>query len=1596
MIEQVIGIAANGEADGDLARFARVLFSAAGADDLGGFSPEALAGQVADAFEFTRDMPETGGKVRVRNVSLEQEGDQPAKQFTLVEILNRDMPFLVDSVMAEIQSRDLEIALVTHPILVSTRDGEGRLLALSPVDGAPEGGTRESYIRIHLAPISDAECAPLEAELDAILASVRVVVADWKPMLQRLDEAIGAYTSRPPDVHDPDEAIGFLRWLNEGHFTFLGMRDYDFEGDVETGTLTPRFEGGLGLLRDPDVRVLRRGRELVHMTPEVRRFLLQPQALIVTKANVVAKVHRRAHMDYVGVKSYGSDGRLTGELRIVGLFTSGAYTRAPRNVPLLRRKVEHVLQSFGHPPDSHDGKALVNVIETFPRDELFQISMSDLRTWAAGILELELRPRTRVFPRIDEFDRFVSVLVFVPRDRYTTASRQQIGHYLATVYNGTVSAFFPSFSAGPLVRVQFIIGRYEGVTPKIDAAELDRAVSAIVRSWEDKLGDAIGARFSGESRRNLVARYRQAFSASYRDSFTPDRALEDIGRIERLSSQTPVAIDFHRDEDAPDFSVRVAIYSLETSLPLSRRVPIFENLGFSVIDERSFKLKPVFDGLQRTVRLHDMVLETSARDGLDMAEHEQRLEACFLAVCAGRAVDDHFNRLVRAVGITWREATLVRAFASYMRQIRVPFGPRYISDTLLHHSAIAGDLLELFRVRFDPGAGLDAAGREAREAEIVSGIEQALTEVQSLDEDRILRQFTNLVRATRRTNFYLRGDDDEGAETITFKLDSKHVENAPEPRPFAEIFVFSPRVEGVHLRGGPIARGGLRWSDRAQDFRTEVLGLAKAQQVKNAVIVPAGAKGGFVPKQLPRDGTREEFIAEGVASYQQFVSSLIELTDNIEGDAVVPPAGIIRLDGDDPYLVVAADKGTAAFSDYANEISVGKNFWLGDAFASGGSAGYDHKKIAITARGGWEAVKRHFREMGIDIQKTPFTVIGIGDMSGDVFGNGMLLSHQIRLQVAFDHRDIFIDPVPDTEASWNERKRMFGIGRSSWQDYDTGLISQGGGVFSRSLKSIELSDEMRALSGLDVDHVTPAELIRAFLSAPFDLLWFGGIGTYVKASGESDEAVGDRANDALRVTAADLRVKVIGEGANLGLTQRGRIEFAQRGGRLNTDAIDNSAGVNSSDLEVNIKIALRSAVTSGSITMEERNTVLAGMTDDVAASCLRNNYLQTLALSLGERRGIGDLGFQQRLMRSLEAQGHLDRPLEDLPSDSEIEERTRTAQPLTRPELAVLLSYAKIALFETLIESSVPDDPYLESVLFGYFPPGMRERFADGIKGHRLRREIIATVLTNDVINRGGSTMVVRLAEESGHSEADILYAFAAVRETFGLRDLWRRIDALDGLVGGAIQLDLYIEVQQLLRGQTSWFLRHCDFSAGLGSVIEQFDGGIRAYIDALDGAQTERQRTFVIARSQKYVKAGVPEDLALEIARLEFASDAPNAVLVAQQTGRAIGDVVQPFSQLDDFFRIGELRAAAESMAVTDYFDRLAINSTLGILADAHRQLAVDVLDGPGNFAAWQEAGAKTIARTKSNLGEILDGGELTLARLAVAASQARDLISS
>jgi len=1568
------------------ADFATRLFGRAAPDDVLAYEAAELAEIAAGTWRFLGEREPRTAKIRVATAPA--SAGRRLKNISIVEIVNDDMPFLVDSVMAELVERGLESLLVAHPRFTVARDPDGKLRP--PLDTAP-AAIRESLIHVHVDRIDDVEVkSALVAALSRVLADVRSAVEDWRAMLARVTAITDDGRSNPPAllVEEVAESVQFLDWLMDDNFTFLGVRDYTFERS--SNTLVPIADSSLGVLRRregdgrPGTRVLR------PLTPRALAALDEPNMLVITKTSSRSRVHRHVVPDNVFVKRYDRDGNLIGGTQIIGLFTSTAYVRSIRSIPYVRRKVANVIVRAGFEASSHSGKAITNILETYPRDELFQIAEDLLLRFALAIVELSERPRVRVLPRRDTFERFVSVLVYVPRDRYGSAARAAIGKLLAAAYHGRIAAFTPFFPEGPVARVHFIVAREDGELAHPDRAELEAAITRLVKTWQDGLLEALSVAHDPAKVRALFAVYGEAFSEAYREAFTPDVAVKDIAAIEVLSPAAPIGVDFEPRDGEDGTAAHLKIWSHGRPIPLSERVPMLEHMGFTVMDETTYH---VAAGGGTHVWLHDMQLDRIGGGAVDIAAAKPRLDACFAAVMRGEAESDGYNALVLAAGLNWREAALMRTLSRYLRQLNLPYSQGYMWATHVKHAGIAERIVALFATRFDPHIAVSPAAREERQAAIAAEIEAGLSKVESLDEDRIIRHFVNVVQAALRTNFY-QNDSGQPKRTIAVKFDSRAITAMPLPRPRYEMFLCSPRLEAVHLRFGPVARGGIRWSDRPQDFRTEVLGLVKAQQVKNAVIVPVGAKGGFVPKRLPV-GNREAIQAEGVATYRLFMSTMLDLTDNLDLTGVIPLKDVVRHDGDDPYLVVAADKGTATFSDIANEVARQHGFWLDDAFASGGSHGYDHKRMGITARGAWESVKRHFREMDIDIANTPFSVVGVGDMSGDVFGNGMLRERTIRLIAAFDHRDIFIDPDPDPAKSFAERARLFALPRSSWQDFDRSIISPGGGVYSRALKEIDLSPQAQAALGIAIPKATPQEVMNAILKAPVDLLWFGGIGTYVRAVSESDAEVGDRANDAIRAAGAELRCKVIGEGANLGVTQRGRVEAALRGIRLNTDAIDNSAGVNTSDVEVNLKIALSIPLRDGRLTPDERDAMLAGVTEEVAALVLRNNYQQTLALSLAEQRGLEDLGFQQRLMQTLEHRQLLDRAVEFLPTDMEIVERRRRAQPLTRPELAVLLAYAKLVLHGELVTSGVPDDPYLARELSRYFPQTISSRFPDAVAQHRLHRDIISTQLANSMINRGGPALVVRIADQTGASVDRIAAAFAAVRDSFALTALNTAIEELDGKVAGAVQLGLFAAVQNLLLDRIVWFLRNVDLSQGLAGIVDHYRSGIAAVMAGLDEFLPPDAARVRATAAQQMISDGVPEPLARQLASLPVLTSAPDIVLVADRTGRPVARVTAIYFAAVAYFQLDRISGAAADIKLVDYFDRLAFERAVDAIGEAIRRIVAEMTQGGGSgnesVAAWV-ARREGVERVRHAVHEIAASG-LTLSKLTVAASMLGDL---
>ncbi|HEY5046832.1 MAG TPA: NAD-glutamate dehydrogenase [Rhizomicrobium sp.] len=1592
-----------GAAEPELQTFFDSFFNGASPEDVTRYAPESLAALVSLVYAHTASRK--AGESVVALFNFRAQGPISAHNETVLFAINDDMPFLFDSLLGETNAQGARVHALFHPIMATRRDGNG-------VRSNQGVATRESVIVLALDPaMDDASRHRLIKGAREVFAQVRLAVRDWRKMLAQLKDTIANLKAYPPplSVEELDESIALLEWLGDDHFTFLGCRDYAFV-EREGGRLDPLNATGLGVLSDAEARVISRSDDREGSSPDLREYLSQPEPLIITKSNERSLVHRRVHMDYIGVKMFNSQHKLKGERRFVGLFTSSAYSRRPGDIPLLRLKVERVRERGGLAPDSHDGKALSHILDSYPRDELFQITEDELFSTAIGILRLGERPRVRVFPRFDRFDRFVSVLVYVPRDRYDTRARDKIHAILAGAFNGRMIAATPSLDESTLVRVHYIVGRSEGVRPAVDIGVLENDIREAIRTWEDAFFDAL-VRQHGETEGARLFRCNTgAFPVRYRDVFSPDEAVRDLDAFEKIARTNPATLAgplsaikarVYRSQLDERAALRLKIYVLGSVLPLSASLPVFENLGFKVIAEDSY---PVTLGLdidcQVEAAVLDFQMERADGGAVAIDEIKSRLEDAFHAVVSGTAENDAFNMLILNAGLSWREVAILRTIAKYLRQTGIAFSQVYMEQALARNPDIAALVVELFFALADPAE----TDRESRVETARARIEAALNDVPSLDDDRIIRRLRNVVDCTLRTNFFQRRADGSLPPYLAIKLDSPKLEDLPAPRPLFEIFVYSPQVEGVHLRFGRVARGGIRWSDRREDFRTEVLGLVKAQQVKNAVIVPVGAKGGFYPKQLPPNATREEVQAAGIEAYKTFIHALLDLTDNIRPDGTLaPPERVVRRDGDDPYLVVAADKGTATFSDIANDIAESRGFWLGDAFASGGSHGYDHKKMGITAKGAWVAVMRHFRELGRDIQNDDFTCIGVGDMSGDVFGNGMLLSQHTKLIAAFDHRHLFVDPHPHPLESWNERARLFALPRSSWAEYDRARISEGGGVFDRASKEIALSPQMKSLTGLSAPRVSPAELIKALLKAEVDLLWFGGIGTFVKACEQSNLEVGDRANDAVRVDGREVNAKVIGEGANLGLTQLGRVEYALNGGRLNTDAIDNSAGVDTSDHEVNLKILLSGPLRREELSSNARDVLLNEMTNDVSAHVLCDNYEQTLALSVALARSTADFDSHGRFIRDLERRGKLDRTVEFLPGDEALRKRAVAGRGLTRPELAVLLAYSKIDLDEELKGSDLPDHPFFFSELASYFPTAAATQFPDEIKHHRLRREIISTVLSNRIVNLAGLSFVHRTKEISSAPAPRVARAFVLAEGAFGLSALKARIDALDGKIAAAVQTTMYVDIVDLLRRLGLWFLVNVPANANLCDTIARYRAGVESLRGTFSTLVSAYEARDTDARIQELRKAGAPLDVAEDVAVLPLLGGAPEIVLLAHARTLPVDLVAGAYFAVGAEVGLDRLRGLAVHIAGGEHWDRLAIRRIIDDLFAGQRALASDALsftkahgsrtDGAEAVKLWAAARTDALARTKNFLAELERTGDLSIAKLTLANSQIHEL---
>ncbi len=1586
-------------------------------DDLADRTPADVLGALRSSVALAETRPQGTAKIRVWTPTRERSGWTTGETtHTVVEVVTDDMPFLVDSVTAELTRLDHGIHVVFHPVFAVERDLVGRLrsvLDADPPQQAAAGALTESWMHIEIdrQPDDPARLRAIEANLRRVLSDVREAVEDWPKMraaaLSLADglDAEQGEAARRAGVPYEELTAGqeLLRWLADDHFTFLGYREYTLVQVEGEDSLSPVTGTGLGVLRAD--RPHGAQGSFAKLPPEVRAKAREPRLLVLTKANSRATVHRPGYLDYIGVKRFDAEGRVVGERRILGLFSAAAYSESVQRVPVIRQKVRQVLDIHGFAPTSHSGKDLLQILESYPRDDLFQIPVEELADITGSVLHLQERRRLRLFLRKDAYGRYFSALVYLPRDLYTTDARLKLQSILLHELDGVVIDYTVRSTESVLTRLHFVVRVAPGTRlPKVDTERIERLLAAALRTWDDDFAQQLGEAVGHERAAQLLRDYAKAFPEGYKADFPPQNAVKDVCRIEAIHADdtTDSSLAVYRRPDAAPEQYSLKIFRVGRMIPLGEVLPILQRFGVEVLDEHPYELNRESG---EAAWIYDFGLRVADPEQLRDQAARDRFTAAFAAAWSGQIENDGFNALVVSAGLTWRQVTVLRAYAKYLRQGGTPFSQGYFERVLRRNTTLARLLVKLFEASFDPARA--SAGRE-----LIDGLheesEGALDAVASLDEDRILRALRAVIQATLRTNYFQKGADGRPKPYLSFKINAAAVPDLPAPRPKYEIWVYSARVEGVHLRFGAVARGGLRWSDRREDFRTEILGLVKAQMVKNAVIVPVGAKGGFVVKRPVDPADRDAFLAEGVECYKTFIRGLLDITDNLVAGKVVPPRDVVRFDGDDTYLVVAADKGTATFSDIANGVAAEYDFWLGDAFASGGSVGYDHKAMGITARGAWESVKRHFRELDVDTQTQDFTAIGIGDMSGDVFGNGMLLSKHIRLVAAFDHRHIFVDPDPDPATSYAERRRLFELPRSSWNDYDKNLISFGGGVFPRTAKSIPLTPQLRAALGIDesVLRMTPAELMRAILLAPVDLFWNGGIGTYVKAAAESNADVGDKANDAIRVNGADLRARVVGEGGNLGFTQLGRIEFALlgaggAGGRVCTDAIDNSAGVDTSDHEVNIKILLDQAVAAGELGRHERGGLLAEMTDEVGRLVLADNYGQNVALASAVTQAPSMLNVHARYLRKLVADGHLNRELEFLPGERVLNERRQAGLGLTQPELCVLLAYTKITLEDELLDSPLPDDPFLKAELYHYFPSALRERFRERIETHPLRREIVTTQVVNSLVNNAGTSFVFRMREETGASAEEIARAHIVARAVFDMSSFWSAVDALDNRVPARVQTRMRLAARRLAERGARWFLLNRRAPLDVAAQVEAFRSGVAEVVAQLPKLLKGADYDQLAAAKQELLDLGVPEDPAARTAAVSAAYSALDIVEVAWDSGRAPVEVAECYFDVVDRLRIATLGERINALPRTDRWQAMARAAVREELYAVQAQITFEVLaaapgetDPDARFTTWVAKNRTAVDRARAVLDEIRTADTFDLATLSVALRVLRTML--
>ncbi|MCE3232026.1 MAG: NAD-glutamate dehydrogenase [Rickettsiaceae bacterium] len=1572
-------------------------------EDLEGHNIEQLAASVTTAFKFFKVRPRGTGKIRIYNPTLKEHGWENGQ--TVIDIINDDVPFLVDSVIEELTRHDIKIHTLAHPVIEVIRDKAGNLQSLHPLKGDSSGKDAESVMQLLISKIhNEKQLARLEAAINRVLDAVKVSVADWAAVLKKIHYVITELSASAKcfsiscSVKEKEilsenalEIKEFLEWLRNGNFVFLGYVEYS--GNAAKSE-TPQVVKGseLGILKLGDSEIVPSG--WIQESSD-NPLLEKDQTLLgITKANKKSLVHRPVQMDYIGVKRINEKGEVIGEHSFIGLFTSSVYYQSAKEIPIIRKKIEAIHKKSGFSKAGHSGKALVAILEDFPRDELLQSTEAELFDAAMAITLLAIQPKVRLFMRKDEFERFISCIIFLPRERMSTELRNKMEKILTESLNGVVVNHYTQITESHLARLQIIIKTEPGQVPKYSEQKIEELLAKVTRKWSDDLQEELSNRFGEETGEKLFNSYKDAFTVSYQNRFSTEDAYYDIMQIEKVVESGQVGFDLYESLEGTEEIFEFKVYAPKEQIPLSKIMPILDNMGLTTIDEHTYQAKPA--SADTSIWIHRFRFSVSGMKKPKLNAIKKNFEESVTKTWLGYIESDALNKLILLANLKWRDIVIVRSYSKFLQQSGFTYSQAYIQEAVGNHASIVKLLIELFYCRFDPAFTED---RETTQVKLVANIENVLSKVSNLAEDRVIRGLLALIMATYRTNFFQKNNKGELKDYISFKLQSSSIAWLPKPRPYAEIFVYSPRIEGVHLRGGKVARGGLRWSDRREDFRTEILGLLKAQMTKNSVIIPVGSKGGFYVKQSPVSEGREAVQKEGIECYKTFLRGLLDVTDNIVNGKIKHPKDVVRHDGEDAYLVVAADKGTATFSDIANGISEEYNFWLGDAFASGGSVGYDHKKMAITARGAWISVARHFSEIGIDVSKEDFTVIGIGDMAGDVFGNGLLRSEHARLLGAFNHMHIFLDPNPDLASSFKERKRLFELPRSTWADYDAKLISKGGGVFERSAKSIKLSSEVIEILKIDATDVTPDELIRAMLKAPVDLLWNGGIGTYVKAKTEVNEAVGDKTNDNLRINGEEVGARVVGEGGNLGFTQLGRIEYARKGGRLNTDAIDNSAGVDCSDHEVNLKIALGAAIAKGKLTLPARNKLLESMTDEVAELVLNDNRLQTQAITFAQQQGNSVLEVLGRFISSLEKAGLLDRAIEFLPSDEEITKRLAEGKGLVRPELAIVLAYSKIVLYEELIKSNLPDDAYYTGNLMGYFPEPVQEQFEDEITNHPLRREIIATVVTNNIINRIGTALFYHLKEDTGIESCDIARAYTVTSDVFELESLWEEIGGLKNIKPEE-QKELFLEIQHIVEMTSVWFLRNSTQPLQISKVAESFAPGVRDLYGCLTKVLSEQMKESYQTRLQRFKSFGLPVALAEKIASLEAMSSACDIVEVARKSGLTVEVAAKAYFQIGSRLSLGWLRRALHKLTPHSYWERISNNTLVDELYVEQTRLTlqfIKLLGKDNNYTKAMDtliyANEKQVERYDRFLFDLKAKEEPDLSMIIIAIRKVREI---